>query len=103
MAVPLSRTQSSLCCIAQLHAVGIPCCHSLLLLKRHVVVCTTPVPQDLKNALSPAECCEALGLPQMKGRKWHVQVMRRSRAVRARPRRGAMHASGAVRSWRAVK
>lgn len=26
-----------------------------------------------KNALTPAETCEALGLPQMKGRKWHVQ------------------------------
>ena len=26
-----------------------------------------------KNALSPAEAVEALGLPQMKGRKWHVQ------------------------------
>lgn len=30
--------------------------------------------QDLKNALSPAETCEALGLPHMKVRKWHVQV-----------------------------
>ncbi len=37
---------------------------------------TLLLPQDLKNALSPAECCEALGLPQMKGRKWHVQVRR---------------------------
>mmetsp|Transcript_30992 Transcript_30992/g.98952 ORF Transcript_30992/g.98952 Transcript_30992/m.98952 type:complete len:200 (+) Transcript_30992:254-853(+) len=29
--------------------------------------------QDLPNCLSPAEVCEALGLPQMKSRKWHVQ------------------------------
>ena len=26
-----------------------------------------------KGALSTAEVCEALGLSQMKGRKWHVQ------------------------------
>lgn len=29
--------------------------------------------QDLPNCLSPAEVCEAMGLLQMKGRKWHVQ------------------------------
>lgn len=33
-----------------------------------------PCLKDLRNALSPADTCEALGLPQMKGRKWHVQV-----------------------------
>lgn len=26
-----------------------------------------------KGSLSTAEVCEALGLPQLKGRKWHVQ------------------------------
>ncbi len=26
-----------------------------------------------KGALSTAEVCEALGLSQMKGRRWHVQ------------------------------
>mmetsp|Transcript_8587 Transcript_8587/g.15886 ORF Transcript_8587/g.15886 Transcript_8587/m.15886 type:complete len:88 (+) Transcript_8587:270-533(+) len=25
------------------------------------------------NCLSPAEVCESLGLPQLRGRKWHVQ------------------------------
>ena len=29
--------------------------------------------QDMPNCLSPAEVCEALGLPQLRGRKWHVQ------------------------------
>ena len=29
--------------------------------------------QDMPNCLSPAEVCESLGLPQLKGRKWHVQ------------------------------
>ena len=29
--------------------------------------------QDMPNALSPAEVCEAMGLMQLKGRKWHVQ------------------------------
>mmetsp|Transcript_6923 Transcript_6923/g.19138 ORF Transcript_6923/g.19138 Transcript_6923/m.19138 type:complete len:192 (-) Transcript_6923:69-644(-) len=29
--------------------------------------------QDMPNCLSPAEVCESLGLPQLRGRKWHVQ------------------------------
>jgi ADP-ribosylation factor 1/2 len=29
--------------------------------------------QDLRGALPPAETCAALGLPAMKGRRWHVQ------------------------------
>ena len=29
--------------------------------------------QDMPNCLTPAEVCEALGLPALKGRKWHVQ------------------------------
>lgn len=29
--------------------------------------------QDLRDALTPAETCEAIGLSSMKGRKWHVQ------------------------------
>jgi Arf/Sar family protein len=42
-------------------------------LMRHSAILVFANKQDLKNALSPAECCEALGLPQMKARKWHVQ------------------------------
>mmetsp|Transcript_6558 Transcript_6558/g.16762 ORF Transcript_6558/g.16762 Transcript_6558/m.16762 type:complete len:195 (-) Transcript_6558:34-618(-) len=30
--------------------------------------------QDMKGCLQPAEVCEALGLPEMRGRKWHVQA-----------------------------
>jgi hypothetical protein len=41
---------------------------------RHSAILVFANKQDLKNALSPAETCEAMGLPQMKGRKWHVQV-----------------------------
>lgn len=29
--------------------------------------------QDMRGCLTPAEVCEALGLPQLKNRKWHVQ------------------------------
>eukprot|EP01026_Neomeris_dumetosa_P016404 TRINITY_DN1622_c0_g2_i1.p2 TRINITY_DN1622_c0_g2~~TRINITY_DN1622_c0_g2_i1.p2 ORF type:complete len:192 (-),score=19.32 TRINITY_DN1622_c0_g2_i1:252-827(-) len=29
--------------------------------------------QDMKGALTTAEICEALGLPELRGRKWHVQ------------------------------
>eukprot|EP01025_Chloroclados_australasicus_P010896 TRINITY_DN14614_c2_g1_i1.p2 TRINITY_DN14614_c2_g1~~TRINITY_DN14614_c2_g1_i1.p2 ORF type:complete len:192 (-),score=15.24 TRINITY_DN14614_c2_g1_i1:388-963(-) len=29
--------------------------------------------QDMKGALSTAEVCESLGLPELRGRKWHVQ------------------------------
>eukprot|EP01024_Parvocaulis_polyphysoides_P053578 TRINITY_DN5346_c0_g1_i1.p1 TRINITY_DN5346_c0_g1~~TRINITY_DN5346_c0_g1_i1.p1 ORF type:complete len:192 (-),score=17.23 TRINITY_DN5346_c0_g1_i1:159-734(-) len=29
--------------------------------------------QDMKGALSTAEVCENLGLPELRGRKWHVQ------------------------------
>ncbi|KAI3428664.1 hypothetical protein D9Q98_007487 [Chlorella vulgaris] len=42
-------------------------------LMRHSAILVFANKQDLKNALSPAETCEAMGLPQMKGRKWHVQ------------------------------
>ncbi|KAL4428209.1 hypothetical protein ABPG75_002298 [Micractinium tetrahymenae] len=42
-------------------------------LMRHSAILVFANKQDLRNALSPAETCEALGLPQMKGRKWHVQ------------------------------
>ena len=30
--------------------------------------------QDMKGCLTPAEVCEALGMPQLKGRRWHVQA-----------------------------
>lgn len=29
--------------------------------------------QDMKGCLTPAEVCTALGLPEMRHRKWHVQ------------------------------
>lgn len=29
--------------------------------------------QDMKGCMTPAEVCEKLGLPKLKGRKWHVQ------------------------------
>ncbi len=29
--------------------------------------------QDMKGCLTPAEVCEALGMPQLKNRKWQVQ------------------------------
>ncbi len=29
--------------------------------------------QDMKGCLTPSEVCEALGLPQLKNRKWQVQ------------------------------
>jgi ADP-ribosylation factor protein 1 len=29
--------------------------------------------QDMKGCLTPAEVCNALGLPEMRTRKWHVQ------------------------------
>lgn len=30
--------------------------------------------QDMKGCLTPAEVCQALGMPQLRGRKWHVQA-----------------------------
>ncbi|EFN55310.1 hypothetical protein CHLNCDRAFT_35570 [Chlorella variabilis] len=42
-------------------------------LMRHSAILVFANKQDLKDALSPAETCEAMGLPQMKARKWHVQ------------------------------
>ena len=30
--------------------------------------------QDLPGAMQPAQLVEAFQLPQMKGRRWHVQV-----------------------------
>lgn len=46
-----------------------------LLTRSHDHLPTTSLqpPSRQRNALSPAETCEALGLLQMKGRKWHVQ------------------------------
>jgi Arf/Sar family protein len=29
---------------------------------------------EQKGCLQPSEVCEALGLPEMRGRKWHVQA-----------------------------
>jgi ADP-ribosylation factor 1/2 len=29
--------------------------------------------QDGPGALTPAEVCECLGLPELRGRRWHVQ------------------------------
>jgi Arf/Sar family protein len=29
--------------------------------------------QDMQGCLSPSEVCEGLGLPELRGRKWHVQ------------------------------
>lgn len=29
--------------------------------------------QDMKGCLSPAEVCQHLGLPELRGRRWHVQ------------------------------
>ncbi|KAK3254001.1 hypothetical protein CYMTET_36769 [Cymbomonas tetramitiformis] len=42
-------------------------------LMRNSVLLVFANKQDLKGALSPPEVCEALGLMQMKSRKWHVQ------------------------------
>lgn len=42
-------------------------------LMRHSAVLVFANKQDMKGALSPAEVCQALGLPELKGRKWHVQ------------------------------
>ncbi|CAK0783876.1 hypothetical protein CVIRNUC_007076 [Coccomyxa viridis] len=43
-------------------------------LMRHSAILVFANKQDLKGALSTAEVCEALGLSQMKGRRWHVQA-----------------------------
>lgn len=29
--------------------------------------------QDMRGSLSPQDVCEAMGLPELRGRKWHVQ------------------------------
>ncbi|CAL5225838.1 g8620 [Coccomyxa viridis] len=42
-------------------------------LMRHSAILVFANKQDLKGALSTAEVCEALGLSQMKNRRWHVQ------------------------------
>ncbi|KAK9907541.1 hypothetical protein WJX75_005611 [Coccomyxa subellipsoidea] len=42
-------------------------------LMRHSAILVFANKQDLKSALSTADVCEALGLSQMKGRRWHVQ------------------------------
>jgi ADP-ribosylation factor protein 1 len=42
-------------------------------LMRHSVILVFANKQDLKNALTPAETCQAMGLTQLKSRKWHVQ------------------------------
>jgi Arf/Sar family protein len=42
-------------------------------LMRHSAVLVFANKQDMKGALTPAEVCQALGMPDLKGRKWHVQ------------------------------
>ncbi|KFM27624.1 ADP-ribosylation factor 1 [Auxenochlorella protothecoides] len=42
-------------------------------LMRHSAILVFANKQDLPGALTPAETCEAMGLPALKGRKWHVQ------------------------------
>jgi ADP-ribosylation factor protein 1 len=42
-------------------------------LMRHSAVLVFANKQDMKGALTPAEVCQALALPDLKGRKWHVQ------------------------------
>lgn len=42
-------------------------------LMRHSALLVFANKQDLRGALSPAEVCEAMGLPQLKARRWHVQ------------------------------
>lgn len=29
--------------------------------------------QDMRGCLTPSEVCEGLGLPELRGRRWHVQ------------------------------
>jgi ADP-ribosylation factor protein 1 len=40
---------------------------------RHSVILVFANKQDLPKALAPAEIVQALGLQQLKNRKWHVQ------------------------------
>jgi len=40
---------------------------------RHSVILVFANKQDLPKALAPAEIVQALGLQQLKSRKWHVQ------------------------------
>lgn len=42
-------------------------------LMRHSAVLVFANKQDMKGCLTPAEICEALGLHNLKGRKWQVQ------------------------------
>ncbi len=42
-------------------------------LMRHSSVLVFANKQDMKGCLTPAEVCQALGLTDLKGRKWHVQ------------------------------
>jgi Arf/Sar family protein len=42
-------------------------------LMRHSVILVFANKQDLPKALAPAEIVQALGLQQLKSRKWHVQ------------------------------
>ena len=64
---PSLPRSASLCCAVPQQIVDDP-------LMRHSAILVFANKQDLRGALSPAEACEAMGLPQMKGRKWHVQV-----------------------------
>ena len=64
---PTLPRSASLCCAVPQQIVDDP-------LMRHSAILVFANKQDLRGALSPAEACEAMGLPQMKGRKWHVQV-----------------------------
>lgn len=42
-------------------------------LMRNAAVLVFANKQDLKGALTPAETCEAMGMPGLRGRQWHVQ------------------------------
>lgn len=42
-------------------------------LMRHSALLVFANKQDLRGALNPAEVCEAMGMMQLKNRRWHVQ------------------------------
>ncbi len=50
-----------------------PRCRSLVPLPACSAILVFANKQDMRGCLTPAEVCEALGLPQLKNRKWHVQ------------------------------
>lgn len=67
---------------------------------RHSAILVFANKQDLKDALSPAETCEAMGLPQMKARKWHVQVRWAQRARGQGEDRAVQQAAGLLEASR---